>query len=294
MRITNRHNLPETIINVLHRPTYSKGEAHLSVTELINSPRVVQLRKKHWNDIEEDASDMVWSLFGSALHNILQHGKASNHVVEKRLFNDIDGWKISGALDLMVIDPDGVSIFDYKCTSVWSVMADKVEWQRQLNVYAWLVEKATQHVVKSLQIVAILRDWSAREASVKEGYPQAPIVVVDVTLWSMDVREDYVKKRINQHNEALFATEVGEALPECSKEDCWEKPTLYAIKKVGNKRATSVFSKQEEAEAKKQELGDAYEIEVRPGERTRCEKFCSVSTWCNQYQTYKEEKNEGL
>lgn len=294
MRITNRHNLPETIINVLHRPAYSKGDAHLSVTELINSPRIVQLRKAHWNDIEEDAADMIWSLFGSALHNILQHGKASNHIVEKRLFHEVDGWRVSGALDLMVLDKNGVSIFDYKCTSVWSVMADKVEWQRQLNVYAWLVEKTTEHKVNSLQIVAILRDWSAREASVKDGYPQAPIVVIDVPLWSIDVREDYVRKRITQHNAALFAAETGEQLPECSKEDCWEKPTEFAVKKKGNKRATAVFLSKDEAEKKQQDLGDSYELEVRPGERTRCERFCSVSKWCNQFHQYKEGKNESL
>ena len=70
MKLTNKFNLPQTFVNVIQRPTYSKGKAHISATEIINSPRIVQLKKKHWEDIEQDASEMVWSLFGSAVHNI--------------------------------------------------------------------------------------------------------------------------------------------------------------------------------------------------------------------------------
>ena len=57
MKLTNNYNLPETIVNVLKRPTYSKGKANISATELLNSPRVVQLKRRHWDDIEEDAAD---------------------------------------------------------------------------------------------------------------------------------------------------------------------------------------------------------------------------------------------
>ena len=42
MKVTNKYNLPQTIVNVLNRPTYTKGKAHLSVTEALSSPRIVQ------------------------------------------------------------------------------------------------------------------------------------------------------------------------------------------------------------------------------------------------------------
>ena len=292
MKLTNRHGLPQTIINVLQRPQYSKGAAHVSVTELISSPRIVQLRRRHWEDISEDASDMVWSLFGSALHNILQHGKDENHVVEERLFKEFDGWTISGAIDLQEIESDGVTISDYKCTSTWSVMNDKMDWQRQLNIYAWLVETVKQKPVKALQIVAILRDWSAREAEAKDEYPQSPIVVVSVPLWPIDIREDYIRRRINAHNDALFAAEAGGSLAPCTPDECWEKPTTWAIRKKGNKRATLVLKSEADAERQVNQLGDAYFVEKRPGERTRCERFCSVSQWCEQYQEYKQRSAE--
>lgn len=292
MKLTNRHGLPQTIINVLQRPQYSKGAAHISATELISSPRIVQLRRAHWDDIEEDASDMVWSLFGSALHNILQHGKDANHIVEERLFQTVDGWTLSGAIDLQEVTADGITISDYKCTSVWSVMNDKMDWQRQLNIYAWLVESVKKVPVTALQIVGILRDWSAREAETREDYPPSPIAVVPVPLWPMEMREQYIRTRINAHSEALFAADTAGTLPPCTPEDCWEKPTTYAIKKPANKRATLVMRSLEEAEHQLKQLGAAYVIEQRPGERTRCERFCSVAPWCEQYQEYKQRSAE--
>lgn len=292
MKLTNRHGLPQTIINVLQRPQYSKGAAHISATELISSPRIVQLRRAHWDDIEEDASDMVWSLFGSALHNVLQHGKDENHIVEQRLFATIDGWTLSGAIDLQEVNPDGIVISDYKCTSVWSVMNDKMEWQRQLNIYAYLVESVKKVPVTALQIVAVLRDWSAREAETREDYPRAPIVVVPVPLWPMEVREAFIRKRINAHSEALFAADTNGALPHCTPEDCWEKPTTWAVKKKGNKRATLALKSEADAQRQVDQLGEAYVIEKREGERTRCERFCSVSPWCEQYQGYKQTRSE--
>jgi hypothetical protein len=288
VKITNRHGLPQTILNVLHRPQYSKGNAHVSVTELLSSPRIVQLRRQHWDNLEEDASDMVWSLFGSALHNVLQHGVDENHIVEQRIYHELDGWTISGAIDLQEVEPDGVIVSDYKVTSVWSVMNDKLDWHRQLNIYAWLIETVKKLPVKSLQIVAILRDWSRRDAEVKEDYPSAPIVIISIPLWPNDVREQYVRKRINLHAEAMFNVEVSEELPHCSSDEMWEKPAQWAVKKAGNKRANFVFLEKDKAEHKAQAMGAAYVVESRPGERTRCEKYCSVSQWCNQYKSYKE------
>jgi hypothetical protein len=43
MKLTNKFNIPQTFVNVLERPTYSKGKANLSVTQLINSPKIVAL-----------------------------------------------------------------------------------------------------------------------------------------------------------------------------------------------------------------------------------------------------------
>jgi hypothetical protein len=285
MKITNVHSLPESIISALHRPTYSKGNAHISCTELLNSPRIVQLKRKHWDDVEQDASEMVWQLFGSAIHQILEHGKGEKHIIEERLFAEFSGWVLSGAIDLQTVTPDGIEISDYKTTSAWAVMNEKADWTYQLNIYAHLVETVKKIPVTKLSIVAIIRDWSAREAK-KENYPQAPIVTIPIQLWSPEERESFIQARLTAHSSAMFEAETDGALPECTPEETWEKPAVWAVKKEGGVRAKSLHSSKEEAELA---CSKGYVIEHRPGERIRCKSYCQVAKFCSQYQTYLKE-----
>lgn len=293
MKLTNRFGIPETFVNVLKRPTYSKGAAHLSVTQLINSPKIVALTKKFEAELEQDVADMVWSIFGSAIHNILEHGKDENHLVEERIHSMVDGWKISGAVDLQVVDDQGgISIRDYKTTSVWAVMNEKIEWEQQLNIYAWLVETVKEDFhVTDLGIVAIIRDWSRRDAAKNPDYPQAPVKELPIKLWPYEERKEFVQSRITSHSAFEFAMETGEDLPPCTPEEMWEKPTTWAIKKVGGVRAKSVHDTEESMLKALEIAGPAYEIEVRPGSRTRCESFCPVNTYCQQWRDYQESKD---
>ena len=294
MKITNNFGIPETVMNVIHTPRYDKGESQISATEILNSPRIVQLKRKHWDELEQDASEMVWSMFGSAVHEILQHGKSDHHIVEERIFIEFQGWKISGAIDLQEVYEDGIVISDYKVTSAWTVMNEKEDWANQLNLYAWLVEKKKQKKVKGLQIVAIIRDWSRRDAQTKENYPKAPIVTIPVLLWDFESREQYVTKRLALHNDAFFAAHTEEGMPECTSEEMWERPTTYAVKKDGNVRAKSVHETLEAAQEAlaqiKPKKGESFSIEVRQGGRTRCESFCQVAPFCSQHQTYLSTK----
>ncbi len=291
MKLTNKHGIPDTFINVLQRPTYSKGKAHLSATQLLNSPKIVALTKKFEDEIEQDVSDMVWSIFGTAIHGVLEHGKDENHIVEERLHTTFDGWRISGAIDLQIITgPDKVAIRDYKTTSAWAVMNEKVEWERQLNIYAWLVETVKLQVVESVGIVAIIRDWSRREAARNPDYPQAPVKEIPINLWPYQEREDFVSERISKHSECDFNMETDAELPPCTPEEMWEKPTTYALKKKGAVRAIKVYDNQEDAEQACDPK--VHEVEVRLGSRTRCESFCPVNTYCQQWRDYLG-KNDG-
>jgi hypothetical protein len=286
MKLTNKYNLPQTFVNVLNRPTYTKGKAHLSATEIINSPRIVQLKKIHWDNLEEDVADKVWAIFGTAIHAVLELGKDDHHIIEQRLHANVDGWDISGAIDLQRVEDDGIIVADYKTTGAWAVMNEKSDWEQQLNIYAWLVEKVKKVPVKKVEIIAIIRDWSRRDAQVKEGYPEAPIKVIDVPLWTFEQRENFIKERIQLHSNALFAAETSDDLPECSPSEMWEKPAFWAVRKIGNKRATTVLDTEDKALAKIEELGKGYEIEFRPGERTRCANFCQVRDFCSQWKEY--------
>jgi hypothetical protein len=296
MKLTNNFGMPETILNVIARPQYSKGKANMSVTELLNSPRIVQLKRKHWDDLTEDAADMVWSIFGTAIHGVLEHGKGDNHIVEERIHVELDGMRISGAIDLQELVEAGIILSDYKTTSAWAVMNEKQDWHNQLNSYAYLVEKAKNLPVCKLQIVAIVRDWSRRDAATREGYPKAPIVVIDIPLWSFADREAYIRSRISLHGDALFEMETDGEMPECTPEEMWEKPTSYALKKDGNVRAKSVHDTREAADTalaaatEKAKKGEKFLIEVREGDRTRCSNFCQVAPYCEQYKKYLSTK----
>ena len=291
MKLTNKHNIPQTFVNILHRPTYTKGKAHLSVTQLINSPKIVALTKVFEDEIEQDVADMVWSIFGTAVHKVLEHGKDENHRIEERLHASIDGWDISGAIDLQIIQADGIAIRDYKTTSAWAVMNEKAEWEQQLNIYAWLVETVKKTKVTDVGIVAIIRDWSRRDAANKEGYPEAPIKELPIKLWSYEERQRFVQDRISKHSECEFAMETDQPMPLCTEEEMWEKPTSWAVKKTGGLRAKSVHYTQEDAEDALEKAGKGYEIEVRPGERVRCANFCPVKHRCEQWSKFQQKGN---
>ncbi len=277
MKITNKHRLPEPIVAALTSSDYSRGNSNRSVTQLIDSPRVRILRAEHEDQIEEDASDMVWSVLGTAVHKMFEAGDHDGHIKEERMFAESGNWIISGAVDLQRTDGEAVEILDYKCTSVWSVIYGKIEWENQLNFYAWLVENNKRIDVSALKVIAVLRDWQRKKAEMDRAYPQAPIVEVDVNLWDRVTRENYVTHRVAEHSNAEFERLTGGELPECTANERWEKPTTYAVKKKGNKRAMRVFDSQEDAE-QPIATDDKLELEVRLGESTRSAgNFCRVA-----------------
>lgn len=284
MKITNKHNVPETLMTLANRNSYSKGKADYSVTEIISSPRIKRLQSQHYHDMEQDVSEMLWALMGSALHVVAEGGQTKGHVTEERLFVDVDGVTLSGAIDLQKHSGNVCEITDYKFTSVWSLMNDKPDWVTQQNIYAWMVHKAKGMEVQAVKICALLRDWNRREVDKKEGYPPAPIQVVDLPLWPLEVTEAYVRERIALHQSAKFLADMDEELPLCTDEDRWIRGDKWAVKRDGRKTAIRVFEVEEEAnELAKKENGY---VEYRRGEAVRCTgNYCSVAQWCSQYQS---------
>lgn len=67
--LTNKFNLPETIVKAMQYDTH-KVAGDISVTQLIDAPQVRMLKRK--NVVQEDASEMIWALFGTAVHHILE------------------------------------------------------------------------------------------------------------------------------------------------------------------------------------------------------------------------------
>lgn len=294
MKITNKHNLPEPIVKALSHDSYDKGNSNRSITQLIDAPRISILAKEHDDKIEKDVSEMLWSVFGNSVHSMFEKGADSvQDISEERLFVECEGWTISGAIDLQTVDYGGIAISDYKCTSVWSVIFGKVEWEKQLNGYAWLVRHAKGKTVTRLQIVAVLRDWNWRDAKNRPSdYPQAPLVIVDVPLWTNEKQDEYFTGRVKLHQSAEYSNLTNGTLPDCSAEERWEKKPSYAVKNGTNKRAVRVLQSEEEAEKfiRQRGLSKKHWVEKREGESTRCEQnYCNVADYCDQFKRMQNE-----
>ena len=287
--ITNNFNLPQFVVDALTYSDYSRGDSDISVTQLIDSPRIAQLQKQFAGQQSRDAVDFVWSRFGTSVHTMFEESlKGSDVITEERLFTETQGWKLSGAIDAQEVTPDGVIISDFKVTSVWSVVFDKTSWHKQLNVYAYLVRKAKGQTVKKVQIVALLRDWVRRKAEEGGDYPSAPIVIIDIPLWSDEEQDDYVESQMKAHIEAAN-TETD--LIHCTSEEMWEKATVYAVMKKGRKSAVRLFSSEAEANERVAKEGDNHYLEIRKGEKTRCtQDWCGVSQWCDQFQAESKQQ----
>ena len=100
MKVTNKYGVPEPLVTLAKAEYYSKGASQYSVTELMSPPRVKRLREQHSEQIEQDVSDMLWQLLGSALHVVMERGVTDGWVMEERLFTTLNDVTISGQIDL--------------------------------------------------------------------------------------------------------------------------------------------------------------------------------------------------
>jgi len=288
MKITNNHNLPLPIVNAVMDDEYDKGDSVLSVTQLISPPRIVLLQDLNANNLTVDVIDRVPALLGTAVHKIIEKGAKNldNHIVEERMFLEVLGWKISGAVDLQIDKGDGTwAINDYKFTSVYSVMNEKPEWEQQLNCYAYLSWMSKGRAVSELKIIAILRDWLRKQAELKMDYPIGQVCAVDIPLWTPAQQEEFITTRVALHQAAKKLLDEGLAIPYCTDQERWLRGETWAVMKEGRKSAIRLHDTEESAKEQCAALGDGHYVDHRDGNPIRCAgNYCLVSGWCKQWQ----------
>ncbi len=286
MKITNKHNLPQAIYCAVCKHNRKPSHDRFSVTELIAPPLIKKLKIQYWDQLEEDASERLWSLLGQAIHSVLDKVDIETALQEEKLETEVDGAILTGRID--IYHEDGL-IEDYKVTSVWSfLLGEKPEWEQQLNCYAYLFRR-NGFEVNRLRINAILRDWKQSEAQKNNDYPPIPFMSIDIPLWSMEYQENFIKQRIHIHNTSST----------CTQEEKWYRGEKFAVKKSNNKTALRVFDTLEEAEKfvvayQSQYPKTSLEIEKREGEYIRCKFYCPVRNVCpeNPYNTNNKENNK--
>ena len=290
-KITNNYNLPEPLYKAICNDTYVK-RGDISVTALIDGSRIRQLKKKHWQEIEEDAVDLIWALFGQANHAIIERACEGNdnYLAEEKLEMAVFGKILSGTADLY--DKEKKILYDFKTTSVWGLVLndDHWQWEAQTNCYAHMLRQQG-YEINEIKIIAILRDWKRSEAERNypgSNYPLKQVEEVAITVYSDKAMQDYIEKRMKMHIDA----ENGNIL-DCSDKERWAKPDAFAVIDPKQKRAKKICKSLEDAEGYirylevKKYKGELF-IETRKGSNVKCEGFCSVAQFCPQFAKMKK------
>ena len=294
MKITNKLGLPDMLVRAVQKE-YTYREKRYSITSLLDPDRVLMLKRRYNDEIEQDISECIWMLFGTVTHYALETGieVKENEYVEEHLehtFNN--GYILSGIVD-HVYD----YIDDYKTTSVWTVIygSNNEHWKKQLQMGAYLHYKKHGKWIDKGRIIAILKDWNKREAQNNFDYPDLPVRVIDFDLGTPEEIEEWILNRFKQI-EKLEQMKDSE-LPLCTMEERFNKGDKYAVKKKANKKATKVHDTLEEARKHlvnlEMKYPGIYEIEERKGEDTKCLSYCSCNKQCPYYlMNYYEDVKE--
>ena len=254
MRIIN-DGLPELIYKFLTKDSYdhSKAKNTITATQLLKPTQEYVLSQRYKDKIVVQASKLLWRVFGSAIHSVLETDVDS----EERLYHTFDDTIISGKFDKIYKN----EITDYKCTSALTVAYGSriKEWRDQLSIYKYLYWKNKFIELSDVgKIIAIFRDWSDYDLTRKRKdgslvfpkYPKSPMLEIPIKLLTLDETEKFISNKLSDIKKEMNKKDSD--LNECSNEDCW-----YSEKK------------------------DAY---------NKCEKYCDVKNFCMQY---KKRNTEG-
>lgn len=287
MKITNELNLPQPFVSAVESD-HKFTPGRYSTTELLKGVREVILRRRHDDEIESDVADMMWLIFGTAVHSILENAEESaTQLKENKIVIPLEsGYELSGIFDLY--DDATGTVTDYKTASVWKVIYDEWDdYKKQVLIYCWLLRKIGFDAKRG-EIGAMLKDHSKTKAEVEANYPPHPLYVIGWDFTEADFNEidGFIKTRFAELEAAEKLPD--EKLPLCTKEERWGKDDKWAVTKKGNKRAEKLHNTPEDAEAHAKMLseqqGCAYEIQYRPGEDTKCLKYCSCREFCDHYK----------
>lgn len=289
MKITNKMCLPAPFVDLASRDEYITAPNEYRVTSLLKGVRETILERRHGAEITRDVADMVWLLFGTAVHGILEnHRETATQLKEERLKIPFEEYILSGKFDLY--DDATKTVTDYKTASVWKIMhRDFDDWRRQTLIYCYMLRK-TGFDASHGRIVAFLKDHSKRDAKIKSGYPQFPVQTVDFSFTEKDFLEceSWLHERFAEIRAAEQLSD--DELPICTPEQRFNTGDKFAVMRKGRKTALRVLDSMDDAEKWKSEHGGDY-IDVRPGEDKKCADYCAACEFCNYYLNHRGKKN---
>ena len=279
-----------------------------SVTQLIDTPRRVALHKRYGDRIVYPPESQAASFVGTGVHHYWEHclkqyaATDPKFVVERTMSCAFDDRLVSGRFDVLY---DNRIMYDVKTCKVWKMIfdPDMTEWTQQQNLYAFLLHKRSVDI-ESARIIAQFMDWVQSQSLRDKDYPKAAVEEYEIELWGHDEQEYFLRERLAAHK--LCENVPDDQLPLCSPEERWERhpggaTVKYAILKSRDAdRAINkgVFDTLDEAIKRIRDGGtgitSSVVIEVRYAQRKRCEQWCGVSGFCNDYLNYLQKVEAGI
>lgn len=304
MKITNKLGLPDPFIQAVSKE-YQYKEKRYSVTTLLNSEREIILKRRHNDEIESDVADMIWAIFGTAVHSVLENSnKAENLVTEKYLsipitLSDGDVYTLSGLCDLF--DTDKGEVIDYKVTSTFKALKkDFEDYRMQGLMYCHMIrqtnfgteENPKYYKPRRATFYMVLRDWQRSKAKFDKEYPQNQVQKVSFIFNNKDF--EWIDRWLVDKFDKIKTAEMlaDEDLPMCSEKDRWKNPDVWAVMKKGRKSALRLLNSEQDAEAYKASKGGDY-VELRKGEDRKCKEYCSCCEFCPYYKKLYSNDSSG-
>ena len=284
MKITNKLQLPDMLVRAAQKE-YTYRDKRYSITSLLDPDRVLILKRRYNDLIEQDITECIWMLWGSVVHYALETGiecRENEYVEEHLEYTFPSGYTLSG-----IIDHVEDYIDDYKTTSVWTVIygSNNEHWKKQLQMGAYLHYKEHGNWINKGRIIAILKDFNKKDSLTKDNYPKLPVQVINFDLGTPEEVEEWIVKRFKRIEYLEKLSDLD--LPLCNMEERFNTGNKYAVKKKVWKKAFRVFDSLDEARELlielEQKYPGEYEIEERIGEDKKCKDYCNCCQFCPYY-----------
>jgi len=280
MKIINKLNLPEGLSRAVSVNRHNDPGC-LSATTLIQGVKQIILTERHWDSLEDDVSERIWAVFGSAVHSLLE-SEGENDFTEQEMSCKIGDVTVTGRIDSY--DMERGVICDYKTASVYKIKCGNFDdWYKQGMIYAWLLTRNGFNASKC-RFIAMLKDHSKTEAKRDCGYPQSPVYIYEFSVSAQRLKEieNYIARKVEDYcsNAAL----PDDSIPACSPEEHWDRPSKFAVRKEGRKTAIRLYDSLEDAESHRARLGEGHFVEHRKGESIKCRSYCLCARFCGFYQ----------
>ncbi|MBT7185793.1 hypothetical protein HN911_00465 [Candidatus Bathyarchaeota archaeon] len=308
--LTLSSDTPDYIAAVLNLDVHTVS-GDFSVTELLQPPRCVLVKREHPELKEQKPGSRVSCTSGKALHHYFAEHLSDDFTAEELHCSEIPGLnaKLSGTIDAYRLSEDGSClILDLKHQKPWVWVNRKFEnvvWQ--LNMYYYLLSRKHPEIIGKTKLSAqfLFTDYNRIEAGGnRDRYP--PEQAMNFTTESMEIEqiEAFIKKRLGRLLELREKAE--EEWPDPSPEEVFQSGAIFKVFREGGQRATKTFRSEDydssegaraAAEKKMVELqeknGGEYGIREAWADRLRCSTYCEVASECSTYQTWLKGDKQG-